>query len=79
MIPPWLPIFFFILLESFESFTLDFSRQVSGDVTVLRPELVTVSHLFVRQSAELAAAVTHLMLKTLLDNHWHPSGGLRPL
>ncbi|WP_223528703.1 hypothetical protein [Pseudomonas sp. GL-R-19] len=43
-------------------------------MTVLRPELVMVSHLFVRQSAELAAAVTHRMLKTLLDNHWHPSG-----
>ncbi|MFY9960917.1 AraC family transcriptional regulator [Pseudomonas sp.] len=42
-------------------------------VAVLRLELVTVSHLPVRQSMELAVAVAHRMLKTLLGNHWHPS------
>lgn len=47
--------------------------EESGGVAVLRLELVTVSHLFVRQSVELAVAVTHRMLKTLLGNHWHPS------
>jgi AraC-like DNA-binding protein len=42
-------------------------------VAVLRLELVSVNHLFVRQSVELAVAVTHRMLKALLGNHWHPS------
>ena len=47
--------------------------EESGGVAVLRLELVSVNHLFVRQSVELAVAVTHRMLKTLLGNHWHPS------
>ncbi|MNJ46937.1 HTH-type transcriptional regulator VirS [compost metagenome] len=42
-------------------------------VAVLRLELVTVSHSPVRQSVELAVAVAHRMLKTLLGNHWRPS------
>ncbi|MNF58479.1 HTH-type transcriptional regulator VirS [compost metagenome] len=47
--------------------------EESGGVAVLRLELVSVNHLFVRQSVELAVAVTHRMLKALLGNHWHPS------
>jgi AraC-like DNA-binding protein len=45
--------------------------EESSGVAVLRLELVSVNHLFVRQSVELAVAVTHRMLKTLLGNLWH--------
>ncbi|VVO38576.1 AraC family transcriptional regulator [Pseudomonas fluorescens] len=47
--------------------------EESGGVVVLRLELVTVCQLSVRQSVELAVAVTHRTLKSLLGNHWHPS------
>jgi AraC-like DNA-binding protein len=47
--------------------------EENGGVVVLRFELVTVSHLLVRQSVELAVAVAHRMLKALLGDHWHPS------
>lgn len=47
--------------------------EESGGVVVLRLELMTVCQLSVRQSVELAVAVTHRLLKTLLGNHWHPS------
>lgn len=47
--------------------------EESGGVVVLRLELVTVCQLSVRQSVELAVAVTHRLLKTLLGNQWHPS------
>jgi AraC-like DNA-binding protein len=47
--------------------------EESGGVVVLRLELVTVCQLSVRQSVELAVAVTYRLLKSLLGNHWHPS------
>ncbi|MNQ36766.1 HTH-type transcriptional regulator VirS [compost metagenome] len=49
------------------------SIEESSGVVVLRMEQVTVGNLCVRQSIELAGAVTHRLLKTLLGNHWHPS------
>jgi len=47
--------------------------EENGGVAVLRLELVTVNHLSVRQSVELAVAVTDRLLRTLMGNHWHPS------
>ena len=47
--------------------------EEGAGVAVLRLELMTVSHVFVRQSVELAVAVTHRLLQTLLGNRWRPS------